>query len=183
MRWWWGMVIGYGAQWLVDTASWTQILDNRQTCQHKYLITNIHVKNILSFFLRPTPHVYYQLGGWVPIQYIGCKQLSIWRVCFCMKILFASWVGLVPIQYIGDKCKQLVIGGVYTEWWVIPVYNHNICQLYVAKFEILGTNASNWGSVHRVEDHHNTPSATTSLRQPCFSDTKYSNLSALCCKL
>ena len=75
-----------------------------------------------------------------------------------MKILFASWVGLVPIQYIGDKCKQLVIGGVYTEWRVIPVYNHHICQLYVAKIETLRTNASNWRSVHRVEGHHNTSS-------------------------
>ena len=141
-------------------------------------------KIVCPFFAPDTPRV-------LPVGWVGPNSIYRMQTAFNLEsmllheILFASWQlgGLVPIQYIGDKSKQLVIGGVYTEWWVIPVYNHNICQLYVAKFEILGTNASNWGSVHRVEDHHNTPSATTSLRQPCFSDTKYSNLSALCCKL
>ena len=129
------MMIGYGAQCLVDTASWAQILDNKQTFE-KYFVPFL--------LLRLTPHAYCQLGGWVPIQYIGCKQLSIWRVCFCIKILFASWVGLVPIQYIGNKCKQLAIGGVYTEWRVIPVcIQPPHLSTLGCKTQILGTNASN----------------------------------------
>ena len=120
-------MIGYGAQSLFDTGHWTQILDNKQTCQHKYLITNIHVSNMLSFFWRPTPHVTSRGPHVLSVGWVGPNSIYRMQTAFNLESMFL---------HKNTLCK-LASGWVGTK------------SIYWEQMQTAG----DWGSVHRVEGH------------------------------